>query len=63
MKWPNICGEIAVLRDIVGYRVEGKEGLAGKQRNHCLNSSLKGALERPRSRWENNIKVDCFMFF
>jgi len=32
------------------------------QRNPCLSSSLKGALERLGSRCEDNIKVDIRLY-
>jgi hypothetical protein len=46
VKWPTFSGKLVVLRVIVGYWVRGKEGLAGMQRNPCLSSSLKSALQR-----------------
>jgi hypothetical protein len=52
-----------VVRDIVGYWVRDKECSAGMQRNPCVSSSLKGALERLGSRWEDNIKVDDRIYF
>jgi len=62
VKWPNISVKIVVLADIVGYWVRGKESLAGMQRNPCLSSSLKCALGRLGTRWEDNIKMDIRIY-